>query len=303
MTEPTFELDLDTLDGGVELTLRWDGNTRSHEVRLADHRPALWDGVFDTHAFVGRYAGSTLLTDAPATPEELLRQLGLFVGRDVLGEEITGVLADGNHRRTLLVRLPPTAEDDLAVRFARLPWEIARTSADERPLMGRNVNVRTVMAELPSQGAPWTGPDAEEAVRVLLVFADEHNLAMRREREALRQVFHEVMPHRLVEVDVLCHGVREAALRDAVRRRGGYHVVHWSGHGHRDVLALSDDALLSGDGFARLFDEAGGFIPRLVFLSACLSGTLIRNREDFAAAVRGEIPSGFKYDASYLILD
>ena len=64
--------------------------------------------------------------------------------------------------------------------------------------MGRNVNVRTVMAELPSQGAAWTGPDAEEAVRVLLVFADEHNLAMRREREALRQVFHEVMPHRLV---------------------------------------------------------------------------------------------------------
>lgn len=290
MTEPTFELGLDTLDGGVELTLRWDGNTRSHEVRLADHRPALWEGVFDTQAFIERYSGSTLLTDAPATAKDLLRELGLFVGRHVLGEEITGILADGNYRRTLLVRLPPTAEDDLAVLVARLPWEIARTSADEKPLMGRNVNVRTVMAELPSQDAPWTGPDAEEAIRVLLVFADEHNLAMRREREALRQVFHEVMPHRLVEVEVLCHGVSKTVLREAVRRRGGYHVVHWSGHGHRDLLALSDDEPMTGDVFASLFEEAGGFIPRLVFLSACLSGVLIRNREDFVAAVRGEAP-------------
>ncbi len=39
-----------------------------------------------------------------------------------------------------------------------------------------------------------------------------------------------------VEVDVLCHGVTRARLTEQVRSRGGYHLVHWSGHGRVDGL-------------------------------------------------------------------
>ena len=75
-------------------------------------------------------------------------------------------------------------------------------------------------------------------------------------------------------------------MSEKVRDAGGYHVVHWSGHGHHNLLELvGEDGrqdLLTGAGLVEIFAAAGGFIPQLVFLSACLSGTLVGVR-DWAA--------------------
>src|SRR5947199_3658378 len=133
--------------------------------------------------------------------------------------------------------------------------------------------------------APPLGGDEE--LRVLLVFAEapgSRPLAMRLEREQLLGLFYdEVMPRRRVAVDVLCHGVTRDALREIVRDASGYHVVHWSGHGHHNLLELpgadGKPDLLTGAALVDLFAKAGGFIPQLVFLSACLSGTLVNVRD------------------------
>ena len=201
MARPRFHLDVTTEpdDAVVRLRLRDDDGRHlaSHIVRLADHSPALWEGLFDTRAHVARYAGSTRFTAEPATPEDLLARLGVFLGRDVLGSELTVLLHKGIQRRTLVVRLPATADatatdENLAAAFARVPWEIARPDLDAPPLMHRNLAVRTVLADA-DDGPPPTVPD-DEPVRVLLVFAEapgSRPLAMRLEREKLLGLFHD----------------------------------------------------------------------------------------------------------------
>ena len=74
----------------------------------------------------------------------------------------------------------------------------------------------------------------------------------------------------------LAHGVTRERLESQVRENGGYHVVHWSGHGHLNLLELARPGgtsdHLSGDELLDLFTQAGGFLPRLFFLSACHAG-------------------------------
>lgn len=133
MAAPHFELEVltDAANGVVRFRLR-DGDGQqvgSHQVRIGESDAWSWQGLFDTRRHVERYEGGTRYTDHPATAEELLDQLGAFLGGKVLGEEITSRLAQGVHNRTLLVRLPTItgrdeAEDRLAAAFARVPWEI-----------------------------------------------------------------------------------------------------------------------------------------------------------------------------------
>jgi tetratricopeptide (TPR) repeat protein len=140
----------------------------------------------------------------------------------------------------------------------------------------------------------------DEMLRVLLVFAQapgSRPLAMRRERERLLALFQErVLPDHRVQVDVLCHGVSRPALEEAIRDVAGYHIVHWSGHGHHDQLEIigSDGRpeRLTGAGLVELFADAGGFIPHLVFLSACYSGALGQARDWQSFRARLEDPEG-----------
>ena len=137
-----------------------------------------------------------------------------------------------------------------------------------------------------------------EPLRALLVFAEapgSRPLAMRQEREQLLKLFYEkILPQRRVQVDVLCHGVTRALLREQIEAAGGYHLVHWSGHGHHNRLELrgadGQPELLTDEQLVELFSLAGGFIPQLVFLSACLSGTFVsvRDWETLRAVVAGE---------------
>jgi hypothetical protein len=276
--------------GAVGFTLLDGDGTHvaAHQVRLADHSGWRWQGLFSTRDHVRRYAGT--LRDADGrkrTAEELLAEIGLFLGQDVLGDEVTAALADGNDHRTLLVRLPDGRESGLAASMGRVPWEIARPGSGEAPLMARGLVVRAVPHGATDCGEQVIDREPEEAVRVLLVFAQAQGsqpLALRRELQQLLQLLHdEVAPHRDFAVDLLCHGITREGLTEQFRSARGYHIVHWSGHGHHDLLELESEtgepALLSGEALVELIEDAGGFIPRLFFLSACHSGSMIRVKD------------------------
>ena len=71
----------------------------------------------------------------------------------------------------------------------------------------------------------------------------------------------------------------QTVLRKQIQSARGYHIVHWSGHGHHNLLELRGEDgkpdFITGSALAQLFIDAGGFIPHLVVLSACLSGTFV----------------------------
>jgi tetratricopeptide (TPR) repeat protein len=212
-------------------------------------------------------------------------------------------LGQGFGHRTVRVRLSAAAQqtDDLAAAFARVPWEIARAGPDERTLAERNVLIRALAGEDDPQPEPLQLRPSE-LLRVLLVFAEAPGarpLAARLERRLLLELFRlQVYPQRRVVVDVLCHGVTRRRLVEQIRSRGGYHIVHWSGHGHLNQLELYGDGTqpngLTGQQFAGLFAQAGGYVPRLVLLSACHSGNLVdlKSWAAFQAVLEGREPDG-----------
>jgi len=141
----------------------------------------------------------------------------------------------------------------------------------------------------------------DEPLRVIFVFAEARGsqpLGMRRERRALQQFFaREVYPGRRVIAHFLSHGVTRERLIAQVRGQGGYHLVHWGGHGNRNLLELARPGgasdPISGQDLLDLFQDAGGLLPRLVVLSACHSGDLLRvqDRDDFLALAQGKEPA------------
>ena len=158
--------------------------------------------------------------------------------------------AAGVRQRTLLVKMPEVGNDRLAAAFARVPWEIARPTDDGGALYENNLVVRM---ESP---VPQRRPTRRRSKATSLCACssssprrpDQRPLAMRLERERLLELFFDdVMPDRRVEVDVLCHGATRTALRDKVREASGYHIVHWSGHGHGTFWSLRGKAA-SGTG-------------------------------------------------------
>ncbi len=261
----------------------------TNEITIGNDKAFQWEALFDTQAHINRYANN-LRPDKdtePYTEQQLLQQTGVFLGQTVLGHDIIKILHEGVHQRTLLIRLPDTSSDPLAAAFARVPWEIARPDANSEPLLARNVAVRAISAGMPSNDEAFTlNLQKNETVRVLLIFAHAPNsmpLTTRLEREQLLSLFYnEILPDHLVQVDVLCHGVTRDSIVEQVRKAKGYHIVHWSGHGNHDKLALygednKPDAL-SGAELVDLLQQGGGFIPELVFLSACHSGSLMPSK-------------------------
>jgi len=280
------------------LTLRdeHDVQLAARQVRLADHSPADWEGAFDARRYVRHYEQSLREgTESQArTAEQLLERIGVFLGHTVLGGQdgagsnLLAPLIDaaGNHgRQTLIVELAGQADNLLTAAFANVPWEIARSQAGQPTLLDQNIVVRAVAADMPELHDPVaaiTLPQ-DQSLKVLLVFAEAPGarpLAMRQERrELLDLFFDQVLRRNNVTIDVLCHGVTKDRLVEQITRAGGYHVVHWSGHGlHNCVDLMKTDGTadrLTGAGLVNLFRTAGGFQPHLVFLSACLSGSVI----------------------------
>ncbi|MGH9936253.1 MAG: CHAT domain-containing protein, partial [Blastocatellia bacterium] len=251
-------------------------------------------GLFDLRNYLRHYA---------AEGEEAARvaEIGVCIAEQVLGEEIFRKLWASEAQRTLRIQLPGASEEEnhLAAALARVPWEIARPSANKQTLGERNLLVRVVH----DMKAPSTQPlelKPGESLRALFVFAEARGsrpLAARKERRELLNLFEkEIYPQRRVVADFLTHGVTRERLEAQIRENGGYHIVHWSGHGHLNLLELAkpggDGDHLPGAELLDLFVKAGGFIPRLFFLSACHSGDILRVKDwnDFMAMAQGKEP-------------
>jgi tetratricopeptide (TPR) repeat protein len=248
-------------------------------------------GLFDLRNYLRHYVDDG--NEAASVAE-----IGVCIAEEVLGAEIFRKLWESKAQRTLRIQLPGASEEEnlLAAALARVPWEIARPAAGEPALGERHLLVRVVhdMAE-PKSTPLKLGPD--ESLRVLLVFAEARGsrpLAARRERRELLELFErEIYPKRRVVAHVLSHGVTRERLEAQIRENGGYHVIHWSGHGHRNLLELAKPGggsdRVSGN---ELLDLCGGFIPRLVFLSACHSGDIlsVRSWDEFLAVAQGQSP-------------
>jgi tetratricopeptide (TPR) repeat protein len=225
-------------------------------------------------------------------------EIGVCIAEEVLGEEIFAKLWASQSERTLRIQLPGAGDEDnlFAAALARVPWEIARPSADRETLGERNLLVRVVH----DMQAPASTPialAADEPLRVLFVFAEARGsrpLGARQERRELLRLFEkEIYPQRRIIAHFLTHGVTRERLESQIQVHGGYHVVHWSGHGGMNVLELCQPGgksdHLSGQQLLDLFHAAGGFLPRLFFLSACHSGDILRVKDwnDFLAVARG----------------
>lgn len=238
-----------------------------------------------------------------------LAEIGVSIAQAVLGEDIFRRLWESRAQRTLRIRLPGAGDTGnlLAAALARVPWEIARPRIGEETLGERNVLIRVVHDARPS-ASQALALKTDEPLRVLFVFAEARGsrpLGAREERLALLRMLHkEVYPNRRVVAHFLSHGVTRERLRAQIVEHGGYHIVHWSGHGHLNLLELCRPGggkdQLSGDELLALFTDAGGYLPRLFFLSACHSGDIlpIRDWKDFMAVAQGRQPdtNGMRID-------
>ena len=251
-------------------------------------------GLFDLRNFLHNYVEDG--KEAASVAE-----IGVCIAEEVLGADIFRTLAASESQRVLRIQLPGATEADnhLAAALARVPWEMARAAADQQTLGERNLLVRVVH----DMAAPATQPLAlgeDECLRVLFVFAEARGsrpLAARLERRVLRQLFErEIYPQRCIVADFLTHGVTRQRLQAQIQENGGYHIVHWSGHGHLNRLELAKPGgaqdLISGKDLLDLFTRAGGFFPSLFFLSACHSGDILRVQDwnDFLAVAQGKEP-------------
>ena len=251
-------------------------------------------GLFDLRNYLRLYVGEGKETAAVA-------EIGVCIAEEVLGQDIFAKLWAFESQRTLRIQLPGAAEEEnyLAAALARVPWEIARPRAAAQTLGERNLLVRVVHdMQAPISQPVELAPD--EPLRVLFVFAQARGsrpLGARQERRELLRLFERnIYPQRRVVAHFLTHGVTRERLIDQIQQHNGYHIVHWSGHGHLNLLELAKPGgakdHLSGDQLLDLFTDAGGFLPRLVFLSACHSGDILRVKDwnDFLAVAQGQEP-------------
>jgi tetratricopeptide (TPR) repeat protein len=263
-------------------------------------------GLFDLRNYLRLYVEAG--KEAAAVAE-----IGVCIAEKVLGQEIFEKLWPSESQRTLRIQLPGASEEEnyLAAALARVPWEIARPSPGQPTLGERNLLVRVVHdMQAPVSQPVELAPD--EALRVLFVFAEARGsrpLGARQERRELLRLFEkEIYPHRRVVAHFLTHGVTRERLEAQIRENNGYHVVHWSGHGNLNLLELAKPGgasdHLSGGQLLNLFTHAGGFLPRLVFLSACHSGDILRVKDwtDFLAIAQGKEPGTKDADTKNLDL-
>ena len=215
-------------------------------------------GLFDLRNYLRLYVD-------PGREAASVAKIGVCIAEEVLGADIFRMLAVSESQRTLRIQLPGATEADnhLAAALARVPWEMARAASDQPTLGEQNLLVRVVH----DMEEPATQPLAlsrDECLRVLFVFAEARGSRQR--------------------------------LQAQIQENGGYHIMHWSGHGHLNLLELAKPGgapdFLSGEALLDLFIRAGGFIPRLFFLSACHSGDILRVQDwnDFLAVAQGKEP-------------
>ena len=259
------------------------------KILSASHR----EGLFNLRNYLDLLVEDTKQAEAIAA-------IGVCIAHEVLGVELFNHLSAVATPRTLRILLPNAAADNaLATQMARVPWEIARRAPDQPTLAERNLHIRVVNTlEEPIPKPLGLAPG--EALRVLFVFAEARGsrpLEARRERRELLHLFKtKIYYKRQVVAHFLSHGVTQKRLEAQVRENGGYHIVHWSGHGSHNQLELARPGggtdYLTGTGLLDLFNDAGGRLPQLVFLSACNSGEVlhVQDWQGLLALAQGQRP-------------
>lgn len=253
-------------------------------------------------------------------PEQHLKvmaEIGVCIAKRILGDEIFAILANRQMPRTLCIQLTEHSQVELPMSEANtasakhphakavmleestfttalacIPWEIARETIDGITLGETNLQLRVAYEQTNTHLTTLALPEGE-TVRVLFIFAEAPSsppLGLRQERRELLQLLNkEVYPKRNLIAHTLAHGVTRTRLLTQLQENAGYHIVHWSGHGARNVLELAqedgqyDD--LSGSQLLALFAQAGVALPQMVFLSTSHSGDAVglRNWDDFFA--------------------
>jgi hypothetical protein len=252
------------------------------------------DSLFDLHHHL-----ELLAEDQRQTA--VIAEMGECIAQEVLGSELFERLAASTITRTLRVQLPNASIDNpIVAQLARIPWEMACRAPGQPTLAERNLLVR-VVDTLPEPAPPPLVLGADESLRVLFVFAEARGsrpLEARQERQELLALFEQkIYPQRRVVAHFLSHGVTRERLETQLRENGGYHIVHWSGHGGQNQLELActsgGTAYLTGSELLALFNDNGGLLPQLIFLSACNSGDLLRVQDwnDFLAVAQGQPPA------------
>ena len=247
------------------------------------------DQLFDTRNWLRRHYPTS-------EHHGKLKEIGVVIARDIFGSEIFDALWKSRGPRTLrIVFEGADPAGNLAAALARTPWEIARQSPESDSLA--ETNLRLCIGDDTKRATTDPLPLVPgEPLRILFVFAAARSsrpLAARRERWQLRSLFEtKIFRDHNVIVDFLTHGVTRERLIEQVQTRGGYHILHWSGHGHQNLLELvkagGEPDKLSGQELLELFHDAGGYVPRLAFLSACHSGAVAAtDMESLLRAARG----------------
>lgn len=180
------------------------------------------------------------------------------------------------------------------------PLELAHL--DGQPLAAQGI--RFIYRFAPPRGdkAP-----VKDALRVLAVFSlpdGETPLNLRRERYQLKQLLNTIAQTQAgaVELRELQYGATRATLKDALRDGSGWDVIHFSGHGHKGLLVLENDA---GEADPIKTPELLPLLRlaqrrlKLLTLSACHSGANLRGQAALDLALQG-MGNGAPGDATEL---
>ncbi|MCP4702396.1 MAG: CHAT domain-containing protein [Gammaproteobacteria bacterium] len=228
-----------------------------------------YKGLADLQGYLDFYGGR----EEDIRPHaELLDELGAWLGErlfdGVLGEALLDCLDALGTPVTMV--LPPEAQS-----LIYAPLELAHL--DGEPLARQGIRL---IYRISNDKAPKPKPADEKSLRVLAVFSlpdDANPLNLRRERYELKRLLQTIaLTHnRALELRVLQYGATRKTLRDALRDGKGWDLIHFSGHGHKGLLALENDAgetdPIELPELARLLRPAKERL-KLLTLSACHSG-------------------------------
>lgn len=252
-----------------------------HEVRL-DERAAEYRGFTDLPGYLTYYGGA----DEEIRPHaDLLEELGAWLGVQVFGGLRAKLLDQQTFPATPVhVHLPPEAQ-----HLVQAPLELAHLDGQPLARQGIRFIYRVEAGQHATAAKPADGP-----LRVLAVFSlpdDASPLNLRRERYQLKQLLDTLATtHNLgLELRVLQYGATRTTLEAALKDGRGWDLIHFSGHGHKGLLALEDtdghaDRIETED-LKRLLRLAKRRL-KLLTLSACHSGANLERADPLAPPLR-----------------
>lgn len=266
----TVPLQLTVTDYRDEARWRW-ALTDDRSNFLADHEVALDMGAPEYRGF--RDLPDYLNYYTPAKSEDqLLRELGEWMGRQVFGGLTDTFKARLRSPATVVMMMVPPQAQDLLFR----PFEL--THLDGQPFFEHGIRF-VYQAAVPAPG-PSHAKAMEGSLRILAVFSlpDTANpLNLRRERHQLKRLMRDMaqMQGAAIELRSLQYGATRKTLKEALEDGLGWDVVHFSGHGLEGELVLEDER---GEADCIKAEELLPLLRltrdrlKLLTLSACLSG-------------------------------